>query len=140
MDSRVLTGLLLVVAISLLPVAILSFFKHAKAIYEYSVVAGRRMHLLHTPPVLPAGPPLQELAADLRRLRPEARSPGTGVPMAQQDGTVAAYDAALVTTARALDVPTTLTELPDGYHREAERLRLERALEQAGLTWRLRQD
>ena len=47
---------------------------------------------------------------------------------------------AVESIARALDVPTTLTELPDGIDREAERLRLEDALEAAGLTWQLRQD
>ena len=87
-----------------------------------------------------AGPPLEKLAADLRRLRPEARSPRPGVTMARQKGIVAAYDGVLVATARALGVDTSLADLPEGIDREAERLRLEDALEAAGLSWQLRQD
>ena len=140
MDGWVLIGLLEIVAISLAPVAILSAFSHAPAIYQRTLLAGRRLHLFHTPPVAPAGPPLEELAADLRRLRLEARSPRAGA-MVQQSDAIAAYDEVLMATARALDVPTGLDELPEGsFHREAERLRLEQALERAGLTWQLRQD
>ena len=60
--------------------------------------------------------------------------------MARQRGIVAAYDEVLVATALALDVPTTLCELPHGLDREAERLRLEDALGTAGLSWHLHQD
>ena len=34
-------------------------------------------------------------------------------------------------------MPTTLAELPEGIDHEAERLRLEHALEQAGLSWQV---
>jgi len=57
--------------------------------------------------------------------------------MAKQRGIVAAYDEVLVETARALGVPTTLAEVPDGLDHEAERLRLEVALERAGLSWQV---
>jgi hypothetical protein len=43
----------------------------------------------------------------------------------------------LVAAAAALDVPTTLTELPDGLDHEAERLRVEHELQQAGLSWQV---
>jgi hypothetical protein len=39
----------------------------------------------------------------------------------------------LVAAAAALGVPTALEELPEGIEHEAERLRLELALERAGL-------
>ena len=58
--------------------------------------------------------------------------------MARHLGVVAAYDDALLGAARALDVPTSLAELPDGIDREVERLRLEHALERAGLSWQVR--
>jgi hypothetical protein len=48
---------------------------------------------------------------------------------------LAAYDKALLATARALTVPTTLAGLPEGFDREVERRRLERALEATGLSW-----
>ena len=87
-----------------------------------------------------AGPPLEKLAADLRRLRPEARSPRPGVPMARQKGIVAAYDGVLVATARALECRHVPRRAAGGIDREAERLRLEDALEAAGLSWQLHQD
>ena len=135
MDSKVVVGLLEVVGISLVPVGMIFVLVHSPEIYERSIVLGRRVHLLRTPPCPPAGPPIEKLAADLRRLRPEARSPRPGIAMAKQRGIVAAYDDTLVATASALGVPTSLTELPDGIDREAERLRLEDALESAGLRW-----
>jgi hypothetical protein len=140
MDDRVVVGLFEVVAISLVPVGIVWAGVHAHEIVERSVVIGRRAHLLPPPPQPPAGPPLEKLASQLRRLRPEARTPRPGVRMARQRGIVAAYDEVLVATAAALDVPTTLCDLPDGLDREAERLRLEDALETAGLSWQIRQD
>ena len=60
--------------------------------------------------------------------------------MARQRGIVAAYDNVLTDTARTLSVPTNLTELPQGIDREAERLRLEHALEVAGLSWQVHDD
>ena len=54
-------------------------------------------------------------------------------PMARRRGTTAAYDDLLVHAARALGVPDTLTGLPEGTDREAERLRVEHLLAQAGL-------
>ena len=135
MDSRVVIGLLEIVGLSLVPVAMVSLLVNSPQIYERTVLLGRRVHLLRTPPRAPVGPPIEKLAADLRRLRPEARSPRPGVRMAKQKGIVAAYDVALVATAQALDVQTSLAELPEGFDREAERLRLESALEAAGLRW-----
>ncbi len=137
MDDKVVSGLLEVVAISLIPVVVVWTCLHLRDIFTTSVSLGRRWHLLRTPPAAPTGPPLEKLAADLRRLHPEARSPRPGVPMARQRGIVAAYDGTLVTTARALAVHTTLQELPNGLDREAERMRLEHALTRAGLSWQV---
>jgi hypothetical protein len=140
MDDRVLAGLLEVVVISMVPVTVIAVLIHRERLLEVSVSLGRRAHVLPAAPAPLAGPPLEKLAADLRRLRPEARSPRPGVPMARQKGIVAAYDGVLVATARALGVPTSLELLPDGIDREAERLRVENALEASGLSWQLHQD
>lgn len=137
MDGMVLWGFVKVIGISLVPVAIFGAALHARSLAEKGVVLGRRARLLPTPVEPPAGPPLQKLAADLRRLRPEVRSPRPGVAMARQRGIVAAYDSVLISTAVALDVPTTLGDLHDGIDLEAERLRLEHALELAGLNWQV---
>lgn len=140
MDDRVLTGLAEVVVISMVPVTIFAVLIHRERLREVSVLLGRRAHVLPAAPAPPAGPPLEKLAADLRRLRPQARSPRPGVPMARQKGIVAAYDSVLAATARALSVPTSLEALPEGFDREAERLRVEDALQAAGLSWQLHQD
>ncbi|MCW2867967.1 MAG: hypothetical protein JWR20_2155 [Marmoricola sp.] len=136
MDATVVVGLAKVVGISLVPVAVFSLALHARTVAEQGQALGRRLHLLRPAPAPTHGPPLERLAADLRRLRPQARSPRPGVPMARHRGTVAAYDSVLLDTARALSVPTGLAGLPEhGMDREAERLRLEAALAEAGITW-----
>jgi hypothetical protein len=140
MDGRVLTGLLEVVVISMVPVVLIAALLRFDLICEFTASLGRRVHLLPARPERLPGPPLEKLAADLRRLRPEARSPRPGVPMARQKGIVAAYDGVMVATAHALGVATPLADLPEGIDREAERLRLEDALATAGLSWQLHQD
>ena len=138
MDGTVLFGFVKVIGISLVPVALFGAALHGRELLEQGVSLGRRLGLLPSPLPPAAGPPLERLAADLRRLWPEVRSPRPGVPMARWRGIVAAYEGVLVATAKALDVPTTLTELPEGIDHEAERLRLEQALERAGISWQPR--
>ena len=139
MDGTVLVGLGKVVALSLVPVAVMAAGLHAAQVGRFVGRVTRRLHLRGPQPEPPMGPPLEKLAADLRRLRPMARTPAPGVPMARQRGIVAAYDMALVAAARALEVPTTLAELPSfALDREAERLRVEHELTVAGMSWELR--
>ena len=135
-DDTVLLGFLKVLGISLVPVAVVGGALHARAAWEHARAGLRRVGLARPAAPPPAGPPLERLAADLRRLRPQVRHPALGVPMAKHRGTVAAYDERLVATATALGVPTVLAQLPvhDLQH-EAERLRLEAALEDAGIRW-----
>lgn len=135
MDDKVLLGLAEVVGMSLVPVLVIGCVLHAEAVVERCLRVARRWHLAGPEPTPPAGPPLERLAADLRRLRPEARAPRPGAAMARRRGIVAAYDDTLLATAAALDVSTTLGSLPDGLGQEAERLRLEDALERAGISW-----
>jgi hypothetical protein len=135
-DANVLFGVIRVVGIALAPVAIAAAFVNAGRMLRAATPLARRLHLLRTPPVPPDGPPLETLAATLRRLRPRVHSPEPGVAVVRQRGIVAAYDGTLVNTARALDVPTVLADLPEeGFDRDAERLRLEHALGRAGLVW-----
>jgi hypothetical protein len=139
MDTRVLVGLLELVGLALAPVLMVSILVRVNLIYEAFLSLGRRLYLFHTPPVRPAGPPLEKLAADLRRLRPEARSDRANELTARQRRALTAYDAALVTTARALDVETTLADRREGWERDAERFRLEHALTLAGLSWQVQE-
>jgi hypothetical protein len=91
--------------------------------------------LLFTPPArpIPDGLPIERIAADLRRIRPQARQLESGMPMARRTAIVAAYDEALLDACRALEVPTELDRLTDGLERESERLRTEAELERAGV-------
>jgi hypothetical protein len=91
--------------------------------------------LLLTPPArpIPNGLPIERIAADLRRIRPQARHLEAGMPMARRTAIVAAYDEALLDACRALEVPTELDRLTDGLERESERLRTESELERAGV-------
>jgi hypothetical protein len=58
-------------------------------------------------------------------------APGTS--LVRRNATLAAYDNALAQACLALGLPDTLTDLPPGTDREAERLRVEALLEAAGL-------
>ena len=96
--------------------------------------AFRRMRdRLSPPPVAPDGPAIEELARSLRRLSGEVRAPRPGTTMARRRGAAAAYEDLLVQAAQALGVPDSLSDLPEGTDREAERLRLEHVLREAGL-------
>lgn len=90
-----------------------------------------RRHL--PPPSGPAGPPIEALVADLRRLRRATLTVEPGTSQVRRSATVAAYDDALVQACLALGLPDTLSEVPPGPDREAERLRVEALLEAAGL-------
>ena len=136
-DGHVLLGLVQVIGLGLVPLALVSVFLHARGLLGRCRALGRRLGLV-APLVQQAdGPPLEELAATLRRLHPSVRSPRPETTTVRQQGILAAYDGVLVAAAAALDVPTTLADLPVGLDHEAERLRVEHELEQAGLVWQV---
>ncbi|WP_210650182.1 hypothetical protein [Nocardioides sp. SYSU D00065] len=85
------------------------------------------------PPAAPGGPAIEDVARSLRRLRAEVLAPAPGTTMARRRGTRAAYEDLLVQAAGCLGVPDTLSDVPEGTDREAERLRLEHLLREAGL-------
>ncbi|GAB3450107.1 hypothetical protein [Actinophytocola sediminis] len=82
----------------------------------------------------PAGPPIERLTADLRRVHRTLAEYPPGTPNVRRCATRDAYDALLVQACAAVDVPHRLADLPAGMARELERLRVEEALRQAGLT------
>jgi hypothetical protein len=82
----------------------------------------------------PAGPPIEQLTADLHRLHRTLAEYPPGTPNLRRRATRDAYDALLTQACAAVDVPQRLVELPDGMERELERLRVEEALRRAGLT------
>jgi hypothetical protein len=100
---------------------------------SWSVAVGRFTHVLPPRPPTPSGMPIERIAADLRRIRPQALTPTSGMPMARRRAIVAAYDEALLDACRALDVPTELDRITDALERESERLRTEAELARAGV-------
>ena len=81
----------------------------------------------------PASLTIERFARQARRLRAELLATDAGTPMARRLSVVKAYDDLLAEACRALDVPDTLTGMPPGVERDAERLHLESELEAAGL-------
>jgi len=106
---------------------------HAAEILELGIRCARALGLVRKPPPAPQGMPIERIAADLRRIRPQALAPSAGMPMARRKAIVMAYDQALVDACRALDVPTDLDRVTDALERESERLRTESELERAGV-------
>jgi hypothetical protein len=86
----------------------------------------------HRGPV-PAHPPIERLAADLRRVHRDLAECPPGTPNVRRRATRAAYDALLTQACAAVEVPHRLADLPDGIDRDVERLRVEDALRTAGV-------
>ena len=80
--------------------------------------------------------PLQVVAADLRRLSRQLALVPAGAPLVRWRALWWAYDAVLIEAAELLELTHTLPGTPVGIARDIERLRLQAALEGAGLVVR----
>ncbi len=83
--------------------------------------------------VVAEGPPVERLAADLRRVHRLLAEFPPGTPAVRRRAARQAYDALLVQACAAVEVPHRLDGLPEGVDREVERLRVAEALRTAGL-------
>ncbi|WP_370938892.1 hypothetical protein [Amycolatopsis sp. cg13] len=81
---------------------------------------------------VPSEPPVEQVAADLRRVRRTLAQLPAGTPAARRIGTRQAYDALLVTACRELGVEHRLDGLREGADRDLERLRIEDSLSRKG--------
>lgn len=97
---------------------------------------GRALHVAKPPPPRPTGPPLEQIAADIRRIRSQISQAPPGMPVARLRGWMEAYDDLLVAACRALGVEEQLRVFPEGGQRNLERERVERMLKRAGLQLR----
>lgn len=95
--------------------------------------AGRALHLVEPPPPNPTGPPIERIAADIRRIRAQIRQAPPGMPVARLRGWFEAYDDVLATACHALALEEHIRAIPEGAERDLERERVERMLVQAGL-------
>jgi len=100
---------------------------------EIAALLRRLARKIVRPRERPAGPPIERIARDARRLRKQVLSCPPGTPMARRIGVCQAYDDLLAYACRALGVPDTLAGLPPGTDRDAERLHVEHELDAAGL-------
>jgi hypothetical protein len=81
--------------------------------------------------VTPAGPPVERLAADLRRLRGQRTDPHRS--RVQREGARLAYEDVIQQAAIALGITHDLDGTKNRFAREVELLRIEQALLDAGL-------
>lgn len=128
-----LTGLLYLALATAVGATVLGLALYGEDLLRAAATIRGRVVGPSSQPERPDGPPLDRIAGDLRRLQPLVRHPGPGQPMARRRAVQAAYDDALVDACRAVGLPDTLSGLPIGTEREAERLRVEYLLEQAGI-------
>ncbi|HKS47978.1 MAG TPA: hypothetical protein VJT49_23275 [Amycolatopsis sp.] len=87
----------------------------------------------HRRPPVAEGPPIERLAADLRRVHRQLARMAADAPVVRRRAANQAYDALLTQACRAVGVAHRLDTVPDGIEREIERLRVEDALRQSGL-------
>lgn len=126
-------GILTVLACTAMFAAVLSVVFYGEVIVRVLVRIGRALHVVAPAPPVAAGPPIGVLSADLRRLRMAVLHPTPGQSNVRRVATLAAYDDALGDACAALGLPDTLSGLPSGTDREAERLRIEWLLHEQGL-------
>lgn len=93
----------------------------------------RLVRRLRHPRVVAQGPPIEAIAADLRRVRRVLRCYQPGTPAGRRLGARQAYDQLLMQACRAVEVEHRLDTLPEGVDRDIERLRVEESLRGAGL-------
>jgi hypothetical protein len=100
---------------------------------EIGTVARRVKERVSPPPEPPPSLPIERIARNARRLRPQVLVPAPGTPLSRRIAVTQAYDDLLGDACQAVGIPDTLTGLPLGLEREAERLRVEHELDAAGV-------
>ena len=123
----------MVVVVTVVLVVVIGAILYARQLADLGLAAARRLHLVPKPEPVPAGRPLQEIAADAGRLRQQLRHVPAGIPVAKLEGWRLAYDDVLAECCLALGVENLLDSTPAGPERDAERLRVEYLLGKAGL-------
>jgi hypothetical protein len=115
------------------PSLLFALVVHADRIAEAVLRLLHWLHLLPEPAPRPDDPPIEQVAASLRRLDREAGILPPGTPQSRRRALQLAYDDLLRTACRALAIRHELDDLPPGWDREVERMRVETSLERAGL-------
>jgi hypothetical protein len=124
-DHPVLAGLVLYLLIAVTPTMM---FWLALRVLPAALTALRDRRR----PVVPPGPPLEDLVADLRRLRRDMCGPPQRTQV-RRVALAAAYDDALLDVCRAVGVAVPPLDAAAGSERAFARLQAEAALEAAGI-------
>jgi hypothetical protein len=104
------------------------------ALFWAVVNVPRALRRLRRPALVAEHPPIECIAADLRRVRRVLACFQPGASAAKRIGARQAYDDLLVQACSALDVEHRLAVLPEGVDRDIERMRLEERLRNLGLS------
>jgi hypothetical protein len=116
-------NMLLYVVISFVPTAVCGAFLWLPRLVE---------RFRRRKPAAP-GPPIEKIAADLRRVHRILVRYEPGTPRVRRLGTLQAYDQLLIQACQAVEVDHRIDKLPPGTDLELERLRVEERLREAGL-------
>jgi hypothetical protein len=120
-----------------LPVATIWVVVHPDEVGEKAVALARKLRLVRPEQPVTYHRPVERLAADLRRLSTAMAGIRPGTPYLRRVALLGAYEDTLIEASRALGVAESLAGLPrGGLDRELERMRVEAALEAAGLRFR----
>ena len=92
MEQSVLEGVLRVLGITVTMAAAFAAVVHWSRLADFGRAVGRRLHLVRQPAPLPAGRPIEEIAADVGRLRVLLRHIPPETPEAKREGWRRAYD------------------------------------------------
>lgn len=104
------------------------------ALFWAVVNVPRLVRRLRRPGLVSEHPPIECVAADLRRVRRVLSCFQPGTPAIRRIGARQAYDELLMQACAALNVEHRLRTLPEGVDRDIERLRLEECLRNLGLS------
>lgn len=128
----VLAGVLGFVAVALVPTVAFWLALRVPPLVRALARRLRRPSPVSPPP----GPPIEQLAADLRRVHRLLTQMPPGASYARRRGAEQAYEDLLRQAARRLGVAERLSDAGDRMDRELERLRVEAALLDVGLVIR----
>src|SRR5262249_3749147 len=116
-----------------LPTLVFGVIVHAGRIVGVLATLARRLRLLRDPPPIPVEPPIEQVAASLRRIARELAGLPPGTTQVRRRALLLAYDDLLQTACRELAIRHALGEVLSRWDREVERLRVEVCLQEAGL-------
>jgi hypothetical protein len=116
-----------------MPTLVFGMIVHAGRIAGALATLARWLRLLPSPAPVPVEPPIEQVAASLRRIGRELASLPPGVTQVRRRALLLAYDDLLQTACRELAIRHDLGAVLSGWDREVERLRVEVCLQEAGL-------